>query len=66
MLLCNQIQDNMKLSGTDTKDNYYVTFVGRFDKGMAFGPCWNFYEGGGYLFGNVDYEEKFSGANIEH
>ena len=58
------MQDNMEMPGKDIKDNYDIIFVGKFDKGMAFGPCWKFYEGGGYLFGNVDNEGKFSGVKI--
>ncbi len=47
------------------KEEYDVIFIGKFDNGMAFGPCWKFYKGGGYLFGNVDCAEKFSGVKLE-
>ena len=38
-----------------------LIFVGRFCKGIAFGPCWKFFEGGGCLYGIVDKHGMLSG-----
>ena len=38
-----------------------MIFLGKFHQGIAYGPCWRFYDGGGYLYGMVNNEGAFSG-----
>ena len=39
-------------------------FVGRFRDGRPFGPCWEYREGGGFIYGIPDEEGNFTGPEI--
>lgn len=43
-----------------------LTFVGRYANGRPSGPCWNYREGGGFLFGIPDHTGTLTGAEIAY
>ena len=47
----------------DTNDlrNRRLIFLGKFHQGIAYGPCWRFHDGGGYLYGVVNKGGAFTG-----
>ena len=43
-----------------------LSFIGRYRNGRAFGPCWLYKEGGGFLYGIPDENGKFTGDKLAY
>ena len=41
-----------------------LLFVGHYRSGRPFGPCWQYREGGGFLYGSPDASGKFTGDQL--
>ena len=64
-----ELQSSRGATLFDSNDlrNRRLVFLGKFHQGKAYGPCWRFYDGGGYLYGVVNNEGAFTGlANFTY